>query len=267
MSLQRTPKHALDDAPGVIGVTPSELPALPDAALTDPGAGRLDPRAWFAHPERPLEIEIGSGKGTFLVEQAPRAPGVNFLGIEYEREFYCYAADRLRRRAVTNVRMLCVNAVEFLKWRVRDGVASVIHLYYSDPWPKAKHHKHRVVQHGFLAEVWRVLQPDGELRVVTDHDELWAWCDTHFAHWCGEAAPGAPAEIPAPGAEFERTRQAAAGDTGANGGTAPFVRAPFVPVEWVGEGGAVGTNYERKKTGEAAGGKQPHACVLRKRSN
>src|SRR5690606_29720675 len=94
----------LDDAPGVIGIAPSELPPLPDAIITDPTAGRMDFRAWFRDPALPLEVEIGSGKGTFLLEQAARSPGVNHLGIEWEGELYRYAADRLRRRGLANVR-------------------------------------------------------------------------------------------------------------------------------------------------------------------
>lgn len=226
----------LDDAPGVIGVSAAELPPLPDSVITDRLAGRLDFRSWFAGSPggqgAPLEIEIGSGKGTFLVEQAPRSPGTNYLGIEWAREFYLYAADRLRRRGVSNVRMLHTDAAEFLRWRCPDGIASVIHLYFSDPWPKKKHHKNRVVQHDFLAEVWRVLVPGGELRVVTDHDELWAWDLEHFRAWTE------PSET--------------AG--------ARFAMETFVPPDWVGDGQLVGTNYERKM----CVAKSAHACVLRK---
>ncbi len=228
----------LDDAPGVIGVSAAELPPLPDSVITDRLAGRLDFRTWFAGSpggvSAPLEVEIGSGKGTFLVEQAPRSPGTNFLGIEWAREFYLYAADRLRRRGVTNVRMLHTDASDFLLWRCPDAIVSVIHLYFSDPWPKNKHHKNRVVQHGFLGEAWRVLEPGGELRVVTDHDQLWAWDLEHFRAWTDSAAGG------------ER------------GGR--FTMEEFVPPEWVGDGQLVGTNYERKM----CVARSAHACVLRK---
>lgn len=253
----------LDDALGVIGVSDAELPPLPDDAVTNPGAGRIDPRAWFRERGQPFEIEIGSGKGSFILENGRALPGVNFLGIEWAREFYLYSADRVRRAGLGNVRMLRTDGAEFLRWRMPDGIATVVHLYFSDPWPKKKHHKNRVVQHRFLAEVWRVLAPGGELRVVTDHDDLWEWDAEHFRVWTQGAAwrewvaagrlqhsdTGLP---PVPESLVPREPSVS--------GEAPFAMLPFVPPQWVGEGETVGTNYERKM----CEGRPPHACVLRK---
>lgn len=239
--------RTLDTAPGVVAVSPAELPPLPDSIATDPLAGRVDPRGWFADPRRPLEIEIGSGKGTFLVQQAALEPGVNYLGIEWAKEFFAYAADRVRRRReasgeLVHVRMLHADATEFLRWRVPDAIVRVIHLYFSDPWPKPRHHKKRVVQDRFLADAWRVLEPGGELRVVTDHAELWAWDMEHFARWCG---PG-----PTPGWE-------ALPDCSAP----PFELLAFDRPGSAREGELVGSNFERKFRDE---GREFHACTLRK---
>jgi tRNA (guanine-N7-)-methyltransferase len=223
---------------GQIGVSGADLPPLPDDILQRPEGGRVDPRAWFPEPNAPFEIEIGSGKGTFLLAQSAASPGVNYLGIEWAGEFYAYAADRLRRAGAANVRLLHGDATEFLRWRCPDGVARVVHLYFSDPWPKKKHHKNRVVQDRFLADVWRVLTPGGELRVVTDHDELWAWDVEHFDRWCGRGpAPGFAGALPA------------------------FERGEFQPPASAGRDELVGTNFERKFRAE---GRSFHACVLRK---
>lgn len=251
----------LDDAPGVIGVTGAELPPLADDAMARPLAGRLDPRAWFAEPSRPFEIEIGCGKGTFILETAKANPAVNFLGIEWAREFYLYTSDRVRRAALSNVRMVRTDAGDFLRWRMLSGIAGVIHLYFSDPWPKKKHFKNRVLQHRFLAEAWRVLAPGGELRIVTDHDELWEWDKEHFAVWTDAAAYEmffeGKAEVglehqPRPGIEVLPAVEQGA----------PFSLHAFVPPAWVGEGELVGTNYERKFRKDERGA---HAAVLRKR--
>jgi tRNA (guanine-N7-)-methyltransferase len=248
--------RTLDTAPGVIAVAAHELPPLPDGIGADPGLGRHDPRAWFAHPVRPFEIEIGTGKGAFILMHASSNPLVNILGIEREGEVWAYAADRVRRRGLANVRMLHADAVDFLRWRCPSSIVRVLHLYYSDPWPKPKHHKNRVVQHRFLAEAWRVLEPGGELRLVTDHDELWAWCRERLAVWTEASAYGGWHARGRP--DLER---AVPEDACPPAGAAPFVRGMFKPPAWADEGEVVGTNYEKKFCG---GGKSPHACVLRK---
>lgn len=143
--------------------------------------GRIDPRTWFARTDAPLEIEIGSGKGTFLVQQAALQRDTNFLGIELAGEFYRYAADRMRRHGLENVRMLCGDATEFIRFWCPDGIAQVVHLYFSDPWPKKRHHKRRVIQDSSLKEIHRVLRAGGELRVVTDHEKLRSWYEEHTA--------------------------------------------------------------------------------------
>lgn len=267
MSFGLSHGKAMDPALGVVGVGPDELGPLPDDILTNPAGALVDPRSWFPHradnASRPFEIEIGSGKGTFLVQQAALSPEIDYLGIEWAHEFYLYAADRIRRRreadgALTNVRMLNTDATELLRWRFPPNIARVIHLYFSDPWPKSRHHKKRVIQHRFLLHAWRVLQPGGELRVVTDHDALWAWDEAHFALWTDhqpdQPAPANAPTIPDIPADVA-TAKTALPDP-------PFERLPFDRPESAGEGELVGTNFERKFREE---GRSFNACVLRKR--
>lgn len=219
--------RALD--PEGVAITEQELPPLTGEDARDPAMARLDPRGWFDDPARRFEIEIGSGKGTFLVQHAESQPNVNLLGIEWAKEFFAYAADRIRRRQLPGVRMLHADATEFLHWRVLDACARVIHLYFSDPWPKSRHHKRRVVQDRFLADAHRVLEPEGELRIVTDHDDYWAWMQEHFARWAPEDGSG------------------------------PFRRRPFEAPKSADEGELVGTNFERKYARE---GRPFHSVVL-----
>ncbi|MDX2016246.1 MAG: tRNA (guanosine(46)-N7)-methyltransferase TrmB [Planctomycetota bacterium] len=227
----------LDTAPGVVAISRDELPPLPDAAMTDRRAGWIDVRSWFRAPDRPLEIEIGSGKGTFLVQQAVLEPERNFLGIEWAGEFFAHAADRVRRNGLPNVRMLHTDAGAFLAWRVPDKVCEVIHLYFPDPWPKSRHHKNRMIQDAFLAQAHRVLTDEGELRVVTDHADYWAWMEEHFARACG------------------------AGVRSPEGALVKFERRAFAPTDSAREGELVGSNFERKYRRE---GRPFHAAVLRK---
>lgn len=209
------------------------LPPLPDDILTSPRAARADPRDAFAEPARPLDIEIGPGKGSFILAAARHEPAANFLGIERAGEFWAYACDRVRRAGLRNVRLIHADAVDVFRWRFPDSIARAIHLYYSDPWPKARHHKNRVVRDEFLAEAWRVLAPGGELRIVTDHDEYWAWIESHAERWTSSDAP------------------------------ARFERRAFTPPPWAAPGALVETNYERKMTGPQ---KPPYALVLAKQA-
>ncbi len=119
--------------------------------------------------DHPVELEIGSGKGTFLTEQAKARPEVNFFGIEWARWFWRYASDRLRRNNCTNARAVRAEASFFLTEFVPEGSLSVLHIYFPDPWPKARHHKRRLLQAKFMPLVEKVLMPGGRLQVVTDH--------------------------------------------------------------------------------------------------
>ncbi len=189
-----------------VGIDSADLPTTDVAPL-------IDPREWFGErASLPLEIEIGSGKGTFLVQQAPQQPDVNFLGIEWAGEFFRYAADRVRRNGVPNVRLLRADAVELIRHRCPDAVCTVIHLYFPDPWPKKRHHKRRSIQDQSLRDFHRILRSDGELRIVTDHDDYWQWMLEHVARAeaifaRGRFAPpgaGNPEESELVGTNFER---------------------------------------------------------------
>jgi tRNA (guanine-N7-)-methyltransferase len=159
--------------------------------------------------DHPVEIEIGMGKGTFLVEQAKGRTETNFLGVEYARWFWRYASDRLRRNACFNARTVRAEASYFLHEFVADASVSAIHLYFPDPWPKKRHHKRRLIQEPFVAEMCRVLQPRGRLQIATDHEDY-----------------------------FHQIEQVLA--------ASPLERAQYQPPGSAGQGEMVGTNFERK---------------------
>jgi len=245
----------LDVAPGTIGVQTEELGPLPDDLLERPESAWVDLRALFREPDRPVEIEIGPGKGAFLLEQAAASPETNYLAIEWAGEFYAYTADRVRRRGLGNVRVLHADARDFLRWRTPSRSVRCIHLYFSDPWPKAKHHKNRVVSDPMLAQAWRTLTPGGELRIVTDHDGYWQWIDRHAARWTTPQGWNALAVHLRPLGSSHRSDP----DPGDPHHAAPFLRRAFTPPEWARPGELVGTNFERKFRTE---GRDFHGCVL-----
>lgn len=121
--------------------------------------------------DRPVEVEIGIGKGTFLLRRARALPDVNFFGIEWANEFYRYAVDRMQRWKVPNVRIVRTDASLFVRNHCPPASIAVLHVYHPDPWPKKRHHKRRLFQRLFVDAAVRCLVPGGRLAVQTDHAE------------------------------------------------------------------------------------------------
>lgn len=119
----------------------------------------------------PVHIEVGTGKGTFLLGEARTQPEVDFLGIEWARKYYRYAVDRIGRWGVTNVRIIRADAASFIGDFVPDDSVECFHIYFPDPWPKKRHHKRRFICADTLDLLLRCLTTGGRLRIATDHAE------------------------------------------------------------------------------------------------
>lgn len=117
----------------------------------------------------PIELEIGSGKGTFLLRQARAHLDRNYLGIEWANKFYKYAADRMRRWGLTNVRMLRTDARDFVMQRLAMDSLDALHIYHPDPWPKKRHHRRRLIQADFVDAAIRAMKNGARLAIQTDH--------------------------------------------------------------------------------------------------
>ena len=147
------------------------MPSIDDIVVEAPGEGVVvDPMSWFA-TLGPFELEIGCGKGGFLLNRARAAPHVRLLGIEWANKFFQFAADRMVRWQLTNVRVMRTDAKVFVMRHLPPACVSVLHLYHPDPWPKKRHHKRRLVQADFAEAVVRVLTPGGRWLIQSDHDE------------------------------------------------------------------------------------------------
>ena len=145
--------------------------------------GPIDLRSWFgAKREQPLELEIGSGKGTFLVRHAAELRDVNFIGVEYARAYWRHAADRCRRHGLSNVRLVHTEAEMFVRHYVPDGLLHRVHVYFPDPWPKTRHHKRRLIKGPFLRLLHQKIEPEASVRIVTDHDGYHDWILAAIAH-------------------------------------------------------------------------------------
>jgi tRNA (guanine-N7-)-methyltransferase len=126
-----------------------------------------DPAVLFGRVA-PLEVEVGSGKGLFLQTASTASPGHNFLGVELAYRYAQFAAYRLAKRAIANARMAQGDALKLFRDRIPDASLAAVHVYFPDPWWKARHHKRRVMNEAFLADVVRTLAVGGRLHFWTD---------------------------------------------------------------------------------------------------
>ena len=142
-------------------------------ALLTPDARPLTPVSWpqfFGNPN-PVEIEVGMGKGLFLLTSALARPDTNFLGVEIVRKYQLYAASRYAVRKLSNVKTVCADALVVLRDHVATGSVAAVHVYFPDPWWKTRHRKRRVFSPAFAAEAARVLTLSGVLHIATDVEE------------------------------------------------------------------------------------------------
>ena len=133
----------------------------------------VEPLTWpevFGN-DHPVELEIGSGKGLFLVNAAQADPGHNFVGVELARKYARLAAERLAKRGLANVRVVAGDARLFLARYVPSASLRAVHVYFPDPWWKKRHKKRRVFTEPLVADIERTLEPGGQLWIATDVEE------------------------------------------------------------------------------------------------
>jgi tRNA (guanine-N7-)-methyltransferase len=130
----------------------------------------LDFAALFGNARR-VVLEIGSGKGRFLIASAMEQPDVNFLGIEKSLHYHRVIRERVSKRALANVRLINFDAYPVLQKMIPDGSISEVHIYFPDPWPRKREQKRRIIRPEVMIELRRVLAGDGRGVYVTDHAE------------------------------------------------------------------------------------------------
>lgn len=129
-----------------------------------------DAGALFAR-QAPLEVEVGSGKGLFMASASAARPEHNFLGIEVAHKYAQHAAAKLARQNRANAVMVSGDGLRIFHELLPDASLAAVHVYFPDPWWKARHKKRRVMNEAFLKDVERVLQPGGVLHFWTDVEE------------------------------------------------------------------------------------------------
>lgn len=122
----------------------------------------------------PVELEIGIGKGRFLMQEAAAHPERNYLGIEWTGRYCRMAAYRATRDGLANIRFLRDDAAHTVKMAVADDALARLHIYFPDPWPKERHKKRRMIQESFLDVMTKKLVDGAEFRMATDHEDYFA---------------------------------------------------------------------------------------------
>lgn len=118
--------------------------------------------------DNPVILEIGFGMGKSLVEMAAANPDKNYLGIEVHTPGVGACIADAVEKGVTNLRVICHDATEILRDSIADGTLAGLQLFFPDPWHKAKHHKRRIVQPHFVAQVVQKLGENGFIHMATD---------------------------------------------------------------------------------------------------
>ena len=134
-------------------------------------------------PPLRLVVDVGFGRGEFLMELAREDPKTAFLGIEYSFKRVLKMARRLARSDLVNVRLVEATA-QLVVGELPEASVSCFWINFPDPWPKKRHHRRRLIQPGFVRTIARCLVAGGELHIATDH--------VGYAEWIEEVLAGEP---------------------------------------------------------------------------
>jgi len=173
---------------------PEARSAAESALIADDGSlFAIDPRAIFGN-DAPLEIELGAGKGDFIVARAQEFPDRNFLAAELSGVVSRMLAVRCGRAGLANLRVVRMDARTLVNLMLERESVAAYHIYFPDPWPKERHHKHRLFTPYFVTSLCRTLRSHGMLFVATDvaeyAREIFAMLDLSGLALLQEPVPG-----------------------------------------------------------------------------
>ncbi|HEP4363414.1 TPA: tRNA (guanosine(46)-N7)-methyltransferase TrmB [Streptococcus pyogenes] len=132
--------------------------------------------------DRPIHIEVGSGKGGFITGMALKNPDINYIGIDIQLSVLSYALDKVLASEVPNVKLLRVDGSSLTNY-FEDGEVDMMYLNFSDPWPKTKHEKRRLTHKDFLDTYKRILPEHGEIHFKTDNRGLFEYSLASFSQY------------------------------------------------------------------------------------
>ena len=164
---------------------------------------RLDLAKLFERAQ-PLEVELGSGDGSFLAEYARQNPEHNFIGVERLLGRLRKLDRKGQRAGLTNLRGVRLECAYFVQYLLPPGSVRALHIYFPDPWPKRKHRRRRLVNERFPALARQALQPGGRGYLRTDDPDYFEQMVRVFGAEPAFHSVDTPAELAAQLTDFER---------------------------------------------------------------
>lgn len=178
----------------------------PSPSLLYPITSVLEPLRWtdvFPLPQ-PIELELGSGDGSFLLRYAELHPEHHFLGVERLMGRLRKIDRKGRRQGLTNLRAMRFEAAYLLRYLLPASSLCAIHVYFPDPWPKLKHRQYRLINEAFPGLAARVLEPGGVVHLRTDHLDYFSQMQNVFSASPRFESVRTPDELLAIETDFER---------------------------------------------------------------
>ena len=157
----------------------------------------------FPQPQ-PLEVELGCGDASFLVEYARQNPQRNFIGVERLLGRIQKLDRKGRRMGLANTRGVRIESAYFLQYLLPPHSAAALHIYFPDPWPKKKHRRHRLINPAFPALAQAALAPGGTVFLRTDDTDYFQQMNEVFAAAKEFVATETPAGLAEIVTDFER---------------------------------------------------------------
>jgi tRNA (guanine-N7-)-methyltransferase len=154
--------------------------------------------------QQPLEVELGSGDGSFLVEYARRHPDRNFIGVERLLGRIRKLDRKGRREGLTNLRGVRIESAYFVRYLLPPHSVSALHIYFPDPWPKRKHWRHRLLNEQFPAMARGALEPGGKVYLRTDDPDYFEQMVSVFAAAPSFSREETPSDLAELLTDFER---------------------------------------------------------------
>jgi len=165
---------------------------------------RLPLAEMFSCPQ-PMEVELGSGDGSFMAQWAGANPAHNFLGVERLLGRLRKLDRKARRASLSNLRLMRIEAGYFLEYLLPPASVRALHVYFPDPWPKRKHRRHRLINERFPGLAATVLEPRGLVYLRTDDADYFAQMQEVFAADKRFNVVETPVELSEVVTDFERT--------------------------------------------------------------